>query len=73
MTLIKNESIESRIEKDFVSNRFKKQLINRDKTSNIMLTLLNLCFNLIRKRYKYFETRIKRRLSFLIKMIFMLF
>ena len=58
---------------NFTLNRFKKRLINRDKTLNIMLILSNLCLNLIRKRCKYFEIRIKRKLSFSINVIFILF
>ena len=39
----------------------------------MILILLDLYFNLIPKRYKYFNTRIKRRLSFFVKIIFILF
>ena len=70
ITLVRKKSIISRI--NSFSNRFKR-FINRDKAFNIILILLGLYFNLIRKRYKYFEIRIKRRLSFFIKVIFILF
>ena len=43
---------------DFSLNRFKR-LINYDKTFDIILILLNLYFNLMRKRYKYLKVYIK--------------
>ena len=52
-------------------NRFKR-FVNRDKAFDIILILLNLYFNLMRKCYKYSKIYIKRRLSFLIKVIFIL-
>ena len=57
---------------NFSLNRFKR-LINRDKAFNIILILLNLYLNLMRKRYKYSKIYIKRKLSFSIKIIFILF
>ena len=68
--LIKKKSITLKM--NSISNRFKKRLINRDKVLNIMLILFDLYFNLMRKRYQYFKTRIKRRLNFLINVIFIL-
>ena len=47
-------------------DRFKR-FIDCNKTFNIILILSSFYFNSIRKRYKYIEARIKRRLSFSIK------
>ena len=71
--LIENESTESKMKKDSALNRFENRLINRDNALNIILILLDLCFNSMRKRYKYSEARIKRKLNFSINVIFMLF
>ena len=51
----KEESIILKI--NSFSDRFKR-FINRDKAFDIILILLGLCFNSMRKRYKYSKIRV---------------
>ena len=71
MILIKKKLIKSKIYFDL--NRDKKRFIKRDNTFNIILILLILYFTSIRKRYRYLKIYIKRRLSFFVNIILILF
>ena len=51
---------------------FSNRLINRDKTSGTILVLLDLYLNSMLNRYRYSNTRIRRRLSFFVEVVFIL-
>ena len=53
------------------SDRYKR-LINLNKALDTILVLSDLWRNLIRNLCKYFEARIRRRLSFLVDVVFIL-
>ena len=55
-----------------LSNRLIKRLISLNKTSNTIFALLDLYLNSILNRYRYSNTYIRYRLSFFVKVVFIL-
>jgi len=53
----------------FISRRYKR-LVKYNRVLGTIFALLGLYFNLIRNLYKYSDTRINLRFSFLIEVVF---